>query len=333
MPSSKNQQPGPFGWIYTEQADRLKASLPRLFSAPGGAALAEQVKKDTFHWEVEAEYLRQVKDALGKMLWPTTDDRYLAPHNQTQNDCTSHGASGALEELQILSIMKLGYAAEFKRISSEALYAGAVTTIMGTRGDNGAFTGAPLQYAHQYGFLERKAYGDIDLTEYDGKLAARWTQTGVPSALLEHQSTQLLKLYAPIHSIAEMEAAILAWHPVTAGTCQGFEHQGQIAPRDKDGFCKPGGVWPHAIRFRGVRYGRRPGFAYQQSWGPGRPGGPRLITLDDGRETLLPEGVFFVDFDVVDDMIRTGGGNHRSPGEFYAISAEYLFTVPEYKLW
>ena len=313
--------PGPGGCILDEKVkEQVWSMLP--FNNVMGAApdfLSADDDADIFLFDAEAEYLKVLAEADIDVIWKMSGS-YLLNHHQTRSDCTSHGAAGAMEDEQMVEIMWRGTAAEFKPICTEPLYGGAVVTIMGWTGDNGAYTNAPLKYAIDYGFLPRGVYGSYDLTNYNDNLVLQFCRNGVPSILLEPQSEMRLRTIVPVHSYEEGSAFLRQGYSVVGGSNQGFS-----MTRDKDGFCKPQGSWAHCTRFRGRRTGRRPGWAYGQSWGAGVPGGPKNITLDSGRVLELPEGTFFVDPDTINRMIRQG--------EFYAVSKMDSFKTLDYKFY
>lgn len=313
--------PGPGGCIIDHDAKEkfwgtlpnttIMSANPEVLSADDGA--------DVFFFDAEAAYLKTLQEANIPIVWKMIAI-YLANHFQKKNDCTSHGLGGAMEDLEFVDIQWRGKAAEFIPIATEPLYGGGIVEIMGRRGDNGAYTSAPINYAKKRGFLARKVYGNIDLSVYDGEKAAQWCRTGVPQALLDAQDDHLLKEVIPVHSFEEGSALMRQGFTVVGGSNQGFSLQ-----RDVNGFCRPQGSWAHCTRFRGRRGGGRPAWAYGQSWGPGSPSGNSKVTLDSGRVLDLPEGTFFVDPDTVNRMIRQG--------EFYALSSLDGFPVLDYKLW
>lgn len=220
----------------------------------------------------------------------------------------------------MVDIQWRGLASDFNPIASEPLYGGAIVTIMKSRGDNGAYTNAPLRYAETYGFLPRAKYGQYDLTVLNPTLVAQFCRSGVPQELLAEQAKHKLLTSVPVHSFEEGSAFLRQGYSIVGGSNQGFS-----GTRDVDGFCRPSGSWAHCTRFRGRRGGRKPGWGYGQSWGPGMPGGPLSVKLDSGRDLELPEGTFFVDPDTINRMIRQG--------EFYAVSKIDGFPRLDYKLF
>jgi hypothetical protein len=320
---------GPMGCIIDQKVkEAFWGSLPfqnLMQAAPD--FLAADDDADIFFFDAEAKYLKTLLEANGSTPWKTTTVTtpdgvvtYLLNHKQTQSDCTTHGASGAMEDEQMVDIIWRGVAAEFFPIASEPLYGGAVVTIMKTKGDRGAFTSAPLQYATDFGFLKRGVYGNYDLTTYNPKLVLDFCQHGVPQELLQPEALHKLLTVLPVHSYEEGSALMRQGYSISMGSNQGFS-----LTRDSDGFCRPQGRWAHCTRMRGRRGGKRPGWAYGQSWGAGMPSGPNTVTLDSGRVLGLPEGTFFIDPDTVNRMIPEG--------ECYAVSKMVSFSVLDYAMF
>lgn len=321
---------GPMGCVIPDQGtkEQIWASLP--FESLMQAApefLSADDDADVFFFDAEAKYLKTLFESGTEIPWKVTRVQtpdgeviYLLNHKQTQSDCTSHGASGAMEDEQMVDIVWRGTAAEFHPIASEPLYGGAVVTIMQSHGDRGAFTSAPLQYASQYGFLKRGAYGQWDLTNYNSQAVLNFCQHGVPSDLVTAENSFKLQTMLPVHSYDEGSALMRQGYSISLGSNQGFS-----LTRDSDGFCRPQGHWAHCTRMRGRRGGKKPGWAYGQSWGAGMPSGPNIVTLDSGRSLALPEGTFFIDPDTVNRMI--------GQGECYAVSKLAMFVTLDYKMF
>lgn len=77
--------------------------------------------------------------------------------------------------------------------------------------------------------------------------------------------------------------------------------QGFSMSRDDEGFCRPGGSWPHAMCIAGIRWGKRPGALIINSWGASN-------TVGKHYPHNIPEPVrvssFWADADVIDRMCR-----------------------------
>jgi hypothetical protein len=106
-------------------------------------------------------------------------------------------------------------------------------------------------------------YGGTVIRE-EGKQARdrEWGRNGVPD---------VLEPYAKLRRCSETTLAV-NFEQAAAAIQNGFccmvcSGQGFSMSRDEDGFCRPGGVWWHAMVFAGVRWGKRPGLLCFNSWG------------------------------------------------------------------
>lgn len=288
-----------FGRIHDPESTQIFAqSLPNQNLYQANPAL-QGTSDDTevFLWEAE--------------LLVTGSKEPRPPHHQTIGDCTSHGTSGALEDLQYIQIGWRGMPGEFHMVASEALYgAGRVDIGGGHSFGDGAVTAWLIQAAMKEGFLARQPYDDgqghtIDLTNYSGSVAKAMGNKGVPSWLKPLMLKHLLQGAVQAHSADEACDGMRNGHPVVVGSNVGFS-----MTRDSDGFCRRGPRWDHCTYFRGYTKvpGKRQGVVYQQSWGPGMPSGPRNITTPGGKQIILPEGAYFIDMEVFDTMIKQGDG-------------------------
>jgi len=233
----------------------------------------------------------------------TLDGEYKSTHHQTKNDCTSHGVGGGIDEAQMNLLLESDFV--FAEACTEDIYGGAVVNIGRSRGDNGAVVAYALRYCNTIGYLPRGRYtlpsGKVfDCRKYNGDLAASLSNTGISQELLNLPRRKIATAI-PVRSAADAVALLKKRVPIVNGSNRGFTLQ-----RDAQGFCAPKGVWRHCVYFNGFIAGRRPGFNYQQSWGPMVPQGNEKVKTPSGREILLPKGNFLVDWDVFDKMCQTG---------------------------
>ena len=89
-----------------------------------------------------------------------------------------------------------------------------------------------------------------------------WGRNGVPNEL--EPFAKLRRCSETTLAINFEQAASAIQHGFCCMVCSG---QGFSMARDEDGFCRPGGVWWHAMVFAGVRWGKRPGLLCFNSWG------------------------------------------------------------------
>lgn len=285
-----------FGWVPNpREVERILQQLPSPFFGAAAPHLQDSGKgKDVFLWKAEEQLTGKVR----------------LPHNQKLGDCVSHGFSGAVDDLRFVRIAWYNDTAEdFVETSSEAIYGGARIEI--GKGQCGVQDGAVGAWAAdwllKYGIIPRLSYNvqgiPVDLTQYSPALAKLWGIKGVPSDLENVAREYPAKTVSLVSSWEEVRDAIAgAKCPVTICSNQGF-----TTTRDANGFCSPQSVWQHCTYFRGISDNpKRPGGAYQQSWGEGMPTGPLHVTLPHGLELDMPEGCFFVDAEIIDRMVKQG---------------------------
>lgn len=291
-----------FGWDdRPEEVDQIvgRMSEPVAALAMGREMLATE-HRDVLLWE-------QGEIALF--------GRTLPAHRQTIGDCVSHGWGRAIQDLVFVDFAQAVAAgrldietarAQALQIATEPIYALSRVEVGGGRIRGDGSVGAwASQAAIKYGHLQRKTYGNVDLTEYSGSLAKRW---GAPGAGLPDQLEPTARQYVVSKSplvVTDDEAsgALYNLYPIPVCSMQGFTER-----RDQYGFCDPRGTWAHCMEARGICLAKRGAnwvlaVVIQQSWGQ-NPTGPSKITLKD-REAELPQGCFLVEFDVfVGRMLR-----------------------------
>jgi hypothetical protein len=269
-------------------------------------ALADSGKgKDYFAFEIEREL-------MGGVVRP--------PHWQGIGDCVSHGITGAAEDLQWLQRKKNGRFI-FKWLASEGIYGlGRVEIGRGQLGGgDGLVVAWGMEAAMKFGFLPREVIGKYDLRIYRASLAKQWGRYGLPDELEPIARQFPIKeahlLQGP-NFYEQARDAMASGATIVDGSNWLYRDT-----RDKQGFCLPGQSGGHSVYFRGfVDAPKRPGMAYQQSWGPGIPSqGEQRITLESGREVVLPPGCFLIDAENFDKM-------HRRDAELWALISEEGFT-------
>lgn len=217
------------------------------------------------------------------------------PRLQTIGDCVSHGAANAVDVLNALLVIT-GKSSWIAETASEPLYAMSRVEIGGGRlGSGDGSVGAwAAEAVKTLGTLARQVYGRIDLTKYDGNRAKQWgmPRAGCPDELEPTARQQLVRTTSLITTWEECRDAIAAGYPVTVASNQGF-----TTTRDKDGFCRPSGTWPHQMCVWGIDdTSRRPGGLIINSWGPDWVSGPTQYDQ--------PEGSFWADAATLERMFR-----------------------------
>ena len=106
-------------------------------------------------------------------------------------------------------------------------------------------------------------YGGVVIKEENKQQRDRdWGRNGVPDEL--EPFAKLRRCSETTLAVNFEQAAAAIQHGFCCMVCSG---QGFSMARDEDGFCRPGGVWWHAMVFAGVRWGKRPGLLCFNSWG------------------------------------------------------------------
>jgi hypothetical protein len=275
------------------ETEKFVSRLMRPLFGLAAAPIRDNGKgKDVFLWLAE-------KLVLGK---------WLDPFAQTIGDCTSQAVAGALNTLRCVRIAYQGKQEDFVDTATEPIYGGARVEIGRNQVRNdGAVNAWCIQFIREYGILARKLYSfpgypDLDLTKYSGKLARELGSKGVPDHLEPIAREYPLREASLITSYEQARDAIaVAKCPIVLSSNIGFDP----FVRDKSGFIRPGGIWPHAQYAYGVTdNAKRPGLAIKNSWGKNAPTGPRRVILPHGLELDLPDGVYFADAEVCDKIFR-----------------------------
>ena len=148
-----------------------------------------------------------------------------------------------------------------------------------------------------YGVLHYGVSYGGDIIEQSGQQQRdrEWGRTGVPDHLEPFAAQRRCSETTLAVDFDQAAAAIQNGYPVMVCSGQGFSMS-----RDEDGFCKPGGVWWHAMCLAGVRWGKRPGLLCFNSWGDSNTVGKHYpATMPD----VVRNCSFWIDADVVSKML------------------------------
>ena len=161
---------------------------------------------------------------------------------------------------------------------------------------DGSYGAAAARWLKDWGVVYRVEAEGFDLRNYDSKRAKDWGAWGCggkgdDGKLDQYATKHPAQAVALVATFEEAAAAIESGYAVAVCSGVGFQKT-----RDSDAFCLPKGSWAHAMCFISVRYGERPGLLCLNSWGPKWVSGPKWP--DD-----MPEGSFWVDKKVVDNML------------------------------
>lgn len=283
-------RPGPMGWVPDPQAvERFVSTLERpLFGLAAPALKGSGEGKDLLFWIAEQKVL----------------GRLLPAHQQTIGDCVSHGWGRAVQDLKLIEIAIKGERKQWRgEVATEPIYAGSRVEIGGGRLTGDGSIGAwAAQWVKQFGVLLRTKYEEFDLTRYSGQRAKQWGRRGmgVPDVLEPIAREHPVRTVSLVTDAEEGRDALVNGFPIPICSNQGFTTQ-----RDRQGFCQPRGRWAHCMLARGhcIARGNRPAVAIQQSWGES-PTGTNKVQLESGQEIVLPQGVFLIDMEVFDRMLK-----------------------------
>jgi hypothetical protein len=123
-----------------------------------------------------------------------------------------------------------------------------------------------------------------------------WGRTGVPDELEPFAKKRRCSETTLATTFEEAAAAIQNGYACVVCSGQGFSMS-----RDADGFCKPGGVWWHAMVLAGVRWGKRPGLLCLNSWGDSNTVGKHY---PETMPVVVRNCSFWIDAEVCTKMLR-----------------------------
>ena len=213
---------------------------------------------------------------------------------RSQGSCGSCVANGSATAVDVLSaINHIENGAELpKQCDVMMIYAGSRVEIgKGQLGRGQGSVGVwAAQWLKQYGMLEMKNYGEIDLSVYSaGVCCGRTAISGVPDSLEPIARQHPVKTYAKVTSFDDMTDCIASGYPVIVCSNQGFTQQ-----RDAEGFASPHGTWSHCMAIIGYRLDR-PAALIANSWDLYFTGGGDLC-----------RACFYADARTVDRMLKQG---------------------------
>jgi hypothetical protein len=269
------------GWVEDpEEVARIAAALPvaDFSSTPAGVDESE-LPPHVFLWE------------LGRRV----TGKNLPPRNQgSVGSCVAFGTARAIEYTMISEIAN-GQTEQYRELAPEPIYWGSRVEVGKNRLRGDGSVGAwAAQWVNQFGIVPRDSYEGLDLTVYRESTIRKYDRSGCPDFL-----EPIAKLH-PIRSIAR----VTSWKDAKRALANGYgimvcSSRGFTMRRDSDGFCRPSGVWRHALCLPGYQTGKREGGRLDNSWGENAHTGPT------GAGNPGPEG-FWADADVIDGMLGQG---------------------------
>lgn len=290
----------------------------------------EPAPQFTFGWEDKPDYVKRVvstfakpyfgdaakpliqgnedKDAFLWIPYKQVTGKDWEPHDQDGTGCcVGEGNSGAVEIGSTVEIALGDAQQEYRHISAAAVYAMARET-GGMLHDGDGAVGADAAKALMAGAAvsceeAKDTNGRDGNSKSHGSLAKKWGRSGLPKELKAIAVEHRVRTVSQVRTPEEARAALVNGYPVTVCSSVGFEGRGGFK-RDADGFCWPGGTWPHCMFCGGYRADKK-AFLIFQSWGPSMPPGPKTLGQ--------PDGTFWISWDAMQRIVRSG--------ECYAISS------------
>jgi len=197
------------------------------------------------------------------------------PPSKNQLDvgsCVSFGTNNAIERtLATQIVIAKGSKDEFKHIVEEVTYGGSRVEVGGGRIRGDGSVGAwAAQFVQKWGIVERKVYGQYDLTTYNTATCRKFGQSGVPPEIEQIARERPVKDITLVKTWDSAKKALASGYGIAICSGQGFSMQ-----RDANGICRPSGSWAHCMaldgytKINGKEYGH-----IVNSWGPDAHTGP-----------------------------------------------------------
>jgi thiol-disulfide isomerase/thioredoxin len=203
--------------------------------------------------------------------------------------CVAFGHAGGVDIVNAIDKLN-GRIRVWEPASPDPLYAGSRCEAYGKesrsygQGSNGY--GATRWLKEKGGVLYQKDYPEfsINLTNYEIPRCRDWgfygsggKKDGIGGPFDVEAKKNPIGDVALVQTLDELKAALRNGYPVTICSGQGF-----TSVRDKDGFAKASGRWPHCMLVIGYRLDGREGFLILNSWGKTWISGPKYKDQPDG---------------------------------------------------
>ena len=203
------------------------------------------------------------------------DPGFGPAERQVVGDCVSHSTRNSIDVTRSCEIIN-GQREEF-------VARGATEGIYGSRGHGGegmTCSGAARFVNKTGGLLIRQKYGSIDLSSYQGRLAASWGRGGVPESLVKEAKKHQVRTISLINTVEQARDAIANGYCISVCSMAGFSSR-----RDKHGIASRSGSWAHAMAWVAMddthEIYNETLFLVQNSWGLWN-NGPKRHDQPDG---------------------------------------------------
>jgi len=193
-------------------------------------------KVETF--AAAATHLAGIGRGKRALLWRSRekfDPGAFGQERQTTGDCVSHGSRNAREVTRCVEIHIKGEPEEFYcRSATEPTY--------GSRGHGGQGMSPAVatRFEVDYGFLFRKAYGFVDLSQYNARIGAGWGRSGVPAEVKEACRENNVGRHVAPESAEQTMDLMQGGYAVHSGQSFGVK-----STSDARGIAVPSGRWNH----------------------------------------------------------------------------------------
>jgi hypothetical protein len=293
------------GWIEDKKAtDEFVKTIPSLY----GDQVNELVKLDTNADALLYRALLPCIEKYGIKGWSTTRKQsdghggtetitvVKAYHQGEVGSCVGNATAACLSVLNAVEEFNKREPQEFTAMhSADGMY-GLMREAAGLlgRGDGGNGSGA-AKAIQAFGTLYCMKYDSVDLTINNPDRARQYGRTGVGEKLKQDAKPRNVYSATRVNNAQEAWSLIGNGYPINVCSGQGFART-----RDKDGICKPSGSWNHSMAVVGRKTinGNRKLFLIWNSWGDTWCSGSYVGDM--------PMGSFWVDYDVLDKMVKRG---------------------------
>lgn len=280
---------GAMGWHEpTEKEKAVALATPGVYQFSQTEAGQWEPKGDkdgnAFNWRIAAK-------GFGRPM-PVLDQGSIG-------SCVGNGWAKAVNYvLAIMAAQKIGPPIDGTvEIPAEVIYGGSRVNANGGRsplfgdGSNGSWA---ARFVTETGVCGRGVYGPDDVSKYDVAKCRELGRAGIRGELLEACKKNKVSA-ALVTSADEIKRGLLQGY--IAPICSNVGFAGQSS-RDKDGFLKARGMWPHcmcAIAYRADKNA----FLIDNSWGPNWVTGPKYP--DD-----QPDGSFWITWEDMERIAKQG---------------------------
>lgn len=278
-----------FGWLRDQELiDKNLDAKQTLHFDTTPAGMAVQGDEDVFLYRA----VRKVNNR-GPPWYPNINQGNVG-------SCVGAGSKHGTDIVQATAIAQ-GLQFEWKPVSAEVIYSISRVDVGGGRIRGDGSVGRWACEALRTGAMApMERIGQYDLTSYSAARARQWGSAGVPNEVKAVAKNHPVKGAALCKSAVDVKRALMQGYPVVVCSDVGFNNSnGSVGTRDKDGFIKPRGTWPHCMCFVAWRNGGRTGALCLNSWGDTAHGGP--VWPED-----QPVAAFWVDEAVVQRMVSQG---------------------------